>query len=320
MEVFNTEWLSGDWRLVEYMVFHLDKPIGVLNPSIIFGIDEITGQKYIQGINGLIDVEENTPNGIWAAIAESGCILFGEAEEDIRLVNSILSQPETSRTFAYLCCLGKSCEDLVGFYDKIGKAKLIILGCGGIGSLSSILLCGTGLKNLLIVDHDKIEKSNLNRQILYSLEDVGHYKVDILKKRIEERYSNTQIQVIKEKIDVDFILSRLSEYDIVLNTMDEPITITKELYMKTDDKKAKIVSAGYLLDMAKILFNPSQEKMSNIKFFRGLNSIAPSSGPINAELAGLASALVIQIICGIGPDSVLLMFDSTKLPRLNIVN
>ncbi len=66
---------------------------------------------------------------------------------------------------------------------KIKLSKVLIIGMGGLGCPLSVYLASLGVGTIGIVDYDKIELSNLNRQIIYSTKDIGKYKVDVAKKK-----------------------------------------------------------------------------------------------------------------------------------------
>jgi len=69
---------------------------------------------------------------------------------------------------------------------KIKKAKILIIGIGGLGCPLLSYLASSGINNIGIVDHDKIELGNLNRQILFDTTDLGKYKVYQAKKKLKE--------------------------------------------------------------------------------------------------------------------------------------
>ena len=68
--------------------------------------------------------------------------------------------------------------------NKIQKAKVLVVGCGGLGSPVVDLLCRAGVGEIGIMDHDKVSISNLHRQVLFTSDDIGKYKVNILKKKL----------------------------------------------------------------------------------------------------------------------------------------
>ena len=69
---------------------------------------------------------------------------------------------------------------------KIKKANVLIIGVGGLGCPLISYLASSGINNIGIVDYDKIELGNLNRQILFNTSDLGKYKVYQAKKRIKK--------------------------------------------------------------------------------------------------------------------------------------
>ena len=142
---------------------------------------------------------KNTPDSLWAALVATGSVLFGNKQE-IKEVVGFLNKEETSRTTSYLCGMAKSCKDIVNFHTKINNTSIAFLGLGGIGSLTTIILSGLGIKKFLIVEPDKIELSNLNRQFLFTKKDIGKFKADTLKTAMNERYEKLKVKTIKERI------------------------------------------------------------------------------------------------------------------------
>ena len=71
--------------------------------------------------------------------------------------------------------------------EKICNAKVLIIGIGGLGCPLLSYLSASGVGTLGIVDHDKVEISNLNRQTLFSIHDLGKYKVDRAKNIIKKK-------------------------------------------------------------------------------------------------------------------------------------
>ena len=82
---------------------------------------------------------------------------------------------------------------------KIKKAKVLIIGMGGLGCPLLTYLASSGINNIGIVDHDKIELGNLNRQILFNSSDLGKYKVNQAKVKIKKIYNQIKIKTSKLK-------------------------------------------------------------------------------------------------------------------------
>ena len=73
--------------------------------------------------------------------------------------------------------------DLVG-QEKIRQASVLIVGCGGLGSMVALFLAGAGVGKLTLVDADSVELSNLHRQLAFRESDVAKPKVQALKDQL----------------------------------------------------------------------------------------------------------------------------------------
>ena len=66
---------------------------------------------------------------------------------------------------------------------KIQNSKVLVVGCGGLGTPVIDLLCRAGIGEIGMMDHDKVSISNLHRQVMFTSDDVRKYKINILKKK-----------------------------------------------------------------------------------------------------------------------------------------
>jgi adenylyltransferase/sulfurtransferase len=82
---------------------------------------------------------------------------------------------------------------------KIEKAKVLIIGIGGLGCPLLAYLASSGICNIGLIDHDKVETSNLNRQILFNSSDLGKYKVIQARAKIKKIYNKVKIKIFKKK-------------------------------------------------------------------------------------------------------------------------
>ncbi len=103
---------------------------------------------------------------------------------------------------------------------KLHNAKITIVGLGGIGCPLSQYLVSSGLKHITLFDGDRIEKTNLGRQILYSLDDVGKYKSISAKNRLLKTNPNCKITAYSENI-TEKNINVLSDADIIIDTSDD---------------------------------------------------------------------------------------------------
>ena len=104
--------------------------------------------------------------------------------------------------------------------NKIKKAKILIIGMGGLGCPLLTYLASSGVCNIGIVDHDKVELSNLNRQILFNTSDVGKFKVNQAKSKINKIYKKIKIKTFRIKISKKNIGSIIKNFDIICDGTD----------------------------------------------------------------------------------------------------
>jgi len=82
--------------------------------------------------------------------------------------------------------------------EKLKNAKVAIFGIGGVGSFVVEALVRAGLGNIVLIDNDKIDITNLNRQIIATRSSIGKYKVDVEKERILDINPNINVEVYQE--------------------------------------------------------------------------------------------------------------------------
>lgn len=104
--------------------------------------------------------------------------------------------------------------------EKLKRARILIAGGGGLGSASSIYLVAAGVGTLRIVDHDRVELSNLNRQILHWDKDIGRHKVDSAVEKLSQLNRNVNIEVLEETIDETNVSRLADSFDIIVDAMD----------------------------------------------------------------------------------------------------
>lgn len=132
--------------------------------------------------------------------------------------------------------------------DKLKKSKVAIIGCGGTGGWLAMELAGMGTGNLLLVDPDKVETSNLTRQPFKSSQ-VGELKTHALRSNIAENYPeikvNTSNDFVRESTDLSILLS---SYEYICIAADYPsISEMAQIVGKwcLDNNKIHFVCGGY---------------------------------------------------------------------------
>lgn len=127
--------------------------------------------------------------------------------------------------------------------EILKKSKVIVFGIGGVGSFTVEALARCGVGKISMVDFDTIDITNVNRQIHAFKENVGLYKVDEMKKRVNSINKDIIVDTFKEKLEKENISKfNLEEYDYIVDAID---TITSKIFLAkyAFEKNIKIISA-----------------------------------------------------------------------------
>ena len=196
--------------------------------------------------------------------------------------------------FSRLFILNEFSEDNLKILSKI---KIGIVGIGGIGCPLSQYLVSSGVKELLLVDGDIIERNNLNRQILFNLNDIGQKKVEVAKHKLKLINTECKIDIIDVNVSSSN-LNSLNDCNIIVDATDDWFTskLLNEYCIKHSINF--LYSSALRHDLQIILFN-NEKKDNHIC----LNCIFPNKNDvdlprcsvvgisgISAGLAGLVAA------------------------------
>ena len=212
--------------------------------------------------------------------------------------------------------------------DILSKQNISIVGVGGIGCPLSQYLISSGIKNLLLVDGDTVEKSNLNRQILFNNDDINKKKVEVAKEKLSKINPSSKINIFNKNIDSKNI-DVLSNSKIIVDATDDWKTskLLNEFCVKNSINF--IFSSVVKHDLQIILFDNTQRKKHLC-----LNCIFPNKeyanlprcetvgiSGISAGLAGLISAQkILNFSLNLRNETNLLtIFDGKQLDVDNIV-
>ena len=139
--------------------------------------------------------------------------------------------------------------------NKIKEKNIVVLGLGGVGGYVVEALVRSGIENITIIDNDTIDMSNINRQIIANLDNIGKYKTDEFEKRILSINNNVKIQKISSFITDDNIDSIFKDkIDYFIDACDT-ITTKKLVIEKCISNNIKFITClgtGKRLDPSKL--------------------------------------------------------------------
>ncbi len=136
---------------------------------------------------------------------------------------------------------------------KIISSKVLVIGAGGLGCPLILYLAYSGVGNLGIVDHDKIELSNLSRQVLFTKKDIGKYKTIVSKKIAKRINSKININLFTEKLNYSNINKIGKKYQIICDG--------------TDNYKTRLLINDYCLKNKKILISSAINRFDGQLFY-----------------------------------------------------
>ncbi|CAG9183321.1 ThiF family adenylyltransferase [Cupriavidus pampae] len=278
-------------------VFANGEPIGLLVPSTLFGYSD-DGTLHVCGRQGVAQLGKGDgPMRFWEALIASDCILFGEASA-IKRCKEILADPVYSRTFSYLATVSATCEDLLRRLALIRSSSVLVLGCGGIGSLAALNVAGAGVKSVTLVDHDHIELSNLNRQFLWTTRDIGCLKVEVLRSAIEQRFPCVEVTAVAATITVEDAKRLSRSHDVIIVSADEPLGLGGHL---SEECRELVVYGAYFQKYWGYFASKNCGRVAGrergVTWVRSPGFIGPSFGPGNTEIAGAISAACMHYLC-----------------------
>ena len=127
--------------------------------------------------------------------------------------------------------------------QKLLSAKVLVVGVGGLGSSALQYLACAGIGTLGIIDNDKVEISNLQRQIIHNFNNLNHEKTDSAKEKLKALAPDIIINSINSRANYEILTQQVGDYDIVLDCTDNfptRFTINKVCY---EQKKPLVFAA-----------------------------------------------------------------------------
>lgn len=105
--------------------------------------------------------------------------------------------------------------------EKLAQSTVAIFGVGGVGSFAAEVLARTGIGEIILIDYDIIDVTNINRQIHATSKTVGMFKVEVMRDRLLDINPNLRVTVYKEKYNLETKSKLLSPtYDYVIDAID----------------------------------------------------------------------------------------------------
>jgi molybdopterin/thiamine biosynthesis adenylyltransferase/rhodanese-related sulfurtransferase len=196
--------------------------------------------------------------------------------------------------------------------QKLKAAKVLVIGSGGLGSPALLYLAAAGIGTIGIVDFDVVDDSNLQRQVLFGVNEIGQPKVEAAKKRLESMNPYIEIKLYKTQLTSKNAIDIIKDYDVVADGTDNFPTryLVNDACLLLD--KPNVYASIFQFEGQVSVFNYKNKKGERGPNYRDLYPTPPPPGlvPNCAEggvlgvLPGIIGSLqaseVIKIITGVG--------------------
>jgi adenylyltransferase/sulfurtransferase len=206
--------------------------------------------------------------------------------------------------------------------EQLLKAKVLIVGLGGLGSPVAMYLASAGIGGLVLVDDDKVELSNLQRQIIHDNNSLGDYKVISAKNRIHQLNDGVSVQAIAKRLDEVELDALVNDVDVVVDCSDN--FTTRFMINKSCVNHGKVLVSGAAIRMEGQLMtiDPRVEDAPCYQCLYpdvGNEELTCSESGVLAPLVGVVGSMqaleVLKVITGVGDTLVgrVLIFDAKTM-------
>ena len=198
--------------------------------------------------------------------------------------------------------------------NKLENSTVLILGLGGVGGSALEALTRSGIGSFILIDNDKIDITNLNRQVISNLENIGNYKVDEWEKRIKSINPNAKIIKIKEFITSENINKLLDyNFEYAIDACDTICTKKEfiKLCLRNNKKFISCMGTGKkfhpekleVIDLSKTSYDPIAKKLRQMikdeKIIGKIPVLYSKEIPMKIESKVIGSNAFVPSVAGI---------------------
>ena len=169
--------------------------------------------------------------------------------------------------------------------NRLKESSVLCIGAGGLGSPSSMYLAAAGVGRIGLVDMDKVDASNIQRQLLHGTNDIGRKKIESAKDTIYNINPNVQLETFGEAFKPENSISIAKNYDIIIDGTDNFKTkfLVNDYCLKL--KKKLVTGAISKFDGHIFTFDFKDKNVASLKNFYQENEIQDDA--LNCEFEGV---------------------------------
>lgn len=205
--------------------------------------------------------------------------------------------------------------------EKLKQSSVLIVGAGGLGSPVALYLAAAGIGKLIIADHDTVERSNLQRQIIHSIETIGDSKVESAKQTLENLNPWVEVESIKNQLQGDELNKAVSRADLIIDCSDNYPTRFALNQACVESGKPLVSGSAIQFNGQVAVFNQTPQSACYQCLYQAdlFNEESCENQGILAPVVGVIGSLqateTIKVLLGLGQslDSRLLIYDALNV-------
>ncbi len=198
--------------------------------------------------------------------------------------------------------------------EKLSKSKVAVIGIGGVGGYVCMMLARAGIENIILVDFDKVDVTNLNRQVVANVNKVGKFKKDVMKEMILEINPNCHIETYNQRFCLEFAEKLfVNKFDYVVDAIDS-VEDKIDLICYCKENNISIVSAmgaGNRIDIPHFevldIYKTENDGLARVmrkklreRGIKRLDVVATKSSALKVEMVGSISYYPAMCGCVLG--------------------
>jgi len=191
--------------------------------------------------------------------------------------------------------------------QKLLDARVLVIGLGGLGSPVAMYLAASGVGHLVIVDHDRVELSNLQRQIVHTTDSIGTDKVASAKAALRQLNPDIRITTFNKTLESDELAQQVKLADAVVDASDNFATRFGLNRLCVEYKKPLVSGAVIRLEGQVTTFRADQPGSACYRcLYQDMDEIAESCSEtgVLAPVAGIIGSIqateIIKVLTGVG--------------------
>ena len=187
-------------------------------------------------------------------------------------------------------------------------SRALIVGAGGLGSPVALYLGSAGVGHLTVVDHDRVDATNLQRQIAHTLASVGEFKAESIKRAIADINPDVEVTTVTQRADDALLDMLVAQADVVLDCTDNFATRHAINRATTKHRKPLVSGAAIRFDGQVAVYDP-RDALSpcyacvfpdTVHFEETLCATMGVFAPLVGIIGSIQAAEALKLLCGVG--------------------